>query len=265
MLHGSIENGRIFYSKSGKGLAPYLAKQGFDVYVADLRGRGNSEPAIDKGHTYNQTDAILGEIPAFLNEIDTLKKGMPIHALAHSWGGVLLLSYIARFNDARIRSMVFFGTKRRIKVINWDRIWRVQILWNKIGHLLIAKHGYLPAVKYGFGSDNEPKEFYRQVKEWAIRGPWIDEQDGFDYANILQNKTVPPTLYLTGANDTHLGHPKDVKRLMLEVGNKPSDTIKIIGKANGYAHNYDHINLLTHPLALNDHFPEVVQWLRKHE
>ncbi|HIN39000.1 MAG TPA: esterase, partial [Flavobacteriales bacterium] len=25
MLHGSIENGKIFYSSSGKGLAPYLA------------------------------------------------------------------------------------------------------------------------------------------------------------------------------------------------------------------------------------------------
>ena len=31
MIHGSVENGRIFYSNSGKGFAPFLADQGFDV------------------------------------------------------------------------------------------------------------------------------------------------------------------------------------------------------------------------------------------
>ena len=47
MLHGLIENGLIFYTEKGKGLACYLAEQGFDVYVADLRGRGKSTPMID--------------------------------------------------------------------------------------------------------------------------------------------------------------------------------------------------------------------------
>lgn len=48
MMHGSIEDGRIFYSPSGKGLASFLAAQGYDVIVADLRGRGKSTPAISK-------------------------------------------------------------------------------------------------------------------------------------------------------------------------------------------------------------------------
>ena len=40
LIPGSIENGHIFYSKSGKGFAPWMAERGFDVFVADLRGRG---------------------------------------------------------------------------------------------------------------------------------------------------------------------------------------------------------------------------------
>lgn len=35
MLHGAIENGRIFYSESGKGLAPYLAR--FPEYTKMVR------------------------------------------------------------------------------------------------------------------------------------------------------------------------------------------------------------------------------------
>ncbi|HEY9044239.1 MAG TPA: alpha/beta hydrolase, partial [Rheinheimera sp.] len=44
MLHGAIENGRIFYSHSGKGLGCYLADNGFMVYCADFAGRGLSKP-----------------------------------------------------------------------------------------------------------------------------------------------------------------------------------------------------------------------------
>ena len=53
MLHGAIENGLIFYTEKGKGLACYLAAQGFDVYVADLRGRGQSTPIINPDSDQN--------------------------------------------------------------------------------------------------------------------------------------------------------------------------------------------------------------------
>ncbi|HYX81614.1 MAG TPA: alpha/beta fold hydrolase, partial [Gemmatimonadales bacterium] len=61
MLHGSIENGRVFYSASGKGLAPYLAQHGFDVFVPDLRGRGASTPHVGRHSSYGQTEIIVEE------------------------------------------------------------------------------------------------------------------------------------------------------------------------------------------------------------
>src|SRR5215203_377312 len=73
MLHGSIENGRIFYSASGKGLAPFLASNGYDVFVADLRGRGLSTPSINRHSTYGVHESIMEEIPVFLNKIRELK------------------------------------------------------------------------------------------------------------------------------------------------------------------------------------------------
>ena len=66
MLHGLIENGFIFYTEKGKGLACYLAEQGFDVYVADLRGRGKSKPAINADSAFGQFEAITRDIPLFL-------------------------------------------------------------------------------------------------------------------------------------------------------------------------------------------------------
>lgn len=48
MIHGMVEDGRIFYHPSGKGLGCYLARQGYEVYVADLRGtaRFQSRPPV---------------------------------------------------------------------------------------------------------------------------------------------------------------------------------------------------------------------------
>src|SRR5689334_685054 len=117
MVHGSVENGRIFYSNNGKGLAPFLAGEGYDVFVADLRGRGLSKPSISRKSRYGLTECILEEIPAFINGIKKIRGNAPLHWIAHSWGGILLLCYYARHKkEVPPSSMIFFGTKRRITV-----------------------------------------------------------------------------------------------------------------------------------------------------
>ena len=69
MIHGSIENGKIFYSKSGKGYAPYMASQGYDVFVVDLQGRGESTPTMNKNSHYGQLDVIKTDMPACIKKI----------------------------------------------------------------------------------------------------------------------------------------------------------------------------------------------------
>lgn len=52
MLQGAIENGKIFYSDSGRGSGLFLARGGLDVYAGDWRGRGESWPHINR-HVYD--------------------------------------------------------------------------------------------------------------------------------------------------------------------------------------------------------------------
>lgn len=61
LVHGSLENGRI----SGKGFAPLLVQQGYDVFVADLRGRGKSKPRISGKSVFGLTHT-LENFPAIL-------------------------------------------------------------------------------------------------------------------------------------------------------------------------------------------------------
>lgn len=263
MLHGSMENGKIFYSKSMKGLAPFLAEKGFDVFVPDMSGRGLSMPPIDKNNKSSQTTAILSEIPLLKSFIAEIKNNQPQHWVAHSWGGVLMLAYIARFGSSDIASMSFFATKRRIAVVHPERIFKVDLVWNFIGKILSTLYGFFPSKDLKIGSDNEPRNFHKQVIKWVYSKEWIDPEDGFDYHEALKKVNVPPTLYLAAKNDQYLGHANDVKDLMAEVGNS-SDQFVLLSRENGHLHDYDHINVLTHRDARFDQFIVVEDWMKKH-
>jgi len=263
LLHGSIENGKIFYSRSGKGLAPFLAKNGFDVFVADLRGRGGSTPSIGRHAGYGLTESIHEEIPVFMQEVKRIRNNAPMCWMAHSWGGILLLCYYAHNPQAvNISSMVFFGTKRRIRVTGWKKFWLVDVSYNLLFSLVVALNGFVNVKWFRAGSDNETRKAHRQTYHWVTSDEWRDE-DGFDYLHAFRKLSLPPILFITGSNDEVLGHQSDVRLLMEEIGQK-NDELYVAGKSNSNLHDYDHVTLLTHPDAPNDHFGYVLDWVNRH-
>ena len=136
---------------------------------------------------------------------------------------------------------------------------RVELGWKRLC-LGSRALGYLPADKLGIGSDIETHDSLMASIRWVGTGAWIDPRDGFDYGLAAQQCAFPPSLWLTGAADTLLGHPQDVKRFMGECGVNESSFI-LLGRGSGALHDYDHIDLLTHEHAPQDHFPRVSAWL----
>lgn len=273
LIHGAIENGRIFYSQSGKGFAWHLARAGWDVYSADLGGRGQSYPPINAQTLSGQTESICQELPALLTAVRQRRPEAPIVWVSHSWGGVLLMSLLARLQTsteyaelASPEAIVHFGVKRSVKVQNREKWLKIDFFWLRTAFALIRLYGYLPARELKAGSDNESRKSHAQSVQWVRGGPWRDSDDGFDYASTIaalaaQHK-LPPMLWLAGINDYSLGHPEDVRRFMQEAGAADSD-YWLLARSEGFAHDYGHIDMLTHPDAERDHFPRVESWLRE--
>lgn len=265
LLHGYFEDSKIFYSKSMKGLAPFLAENGFDVFVCDLPGKGKSLPQVGKGFEHSQYDIIVHDIPKYLEYIRKVTGKQDLHIGAHSWGGVDVLAYMARFEDKHVKSIFTFGSKRRINVKGWHKLVAINFGWNFIGRLSLVSKGYVSAKMLGLGGVNEPKAYYEQTDKWVKEKDWIDPVDHFDYHKAFEKVHLPPTLYITGEDDKILGNPVDVKALMDETGPNQPTVYKVIGKSSGYQNNYDHINLLTHPDAREEHFKLVLEFLMEHE
>lgn len=263
LAHGSIENGRIFYSASGKGLAPLLAREGFSPYVLDFRGRGESTPHVSRRSRWGQWELINEDLPAALEAAER-DAGRPVRlAVAHSWGGVLLSSLLARREALReqLRGVAYFGSKRCIHVENPDKFLQIDLAWDGFFVPLAKLFGYLPARKLGFGADDESLRSHAETRAWVTPSAWVDPRDGFDHGAALRGGPPHPrTLHVTGVRDTFLGHPEDVKRFAEET--RAPYELRVLSRANGQVKDYGHIDLLTAPEAATDHLPAVIDWLR---
>ncbi|MFC3034766.1 alpha/beta fold hydrolase [Pseudoalteromonas fenneropenaei] len=265
-MHGAVENGKIFYTESNKGLAPFLASQGYDCYVADLRGRGLSEPNIAPGHSYGQTESILEDFPCFLAGIKASNGEFPRFWVAHSWGGVLMNSYLARFPEqiGQIDACCYFGSKRSLYNRHPQKLLQANLIWYGLAPLYAKKYGFLPAKKLRWGSDDETVKSHRQSMEWAKRKPWVDSDDGFDYSAALRDLALPPILHIAGIKDKALAQPIDIEKFMAESG-KGTQEIRIYGKRHGHSHDYGHIDMLTHPKSHQDQFQDLLAWFAKYD
>lgn len=265
MIHGAVENGRIFYSKNGKGLAPFLCENNSDVFVIDIPGRGDSNPHAKEKLDHSQSQFIKHDFPIILDTIrDKTMSGLPWHGIGHSWGGVLMTAALIRMEASEFKSHVFFGVKRRISVKSIKKFLYVNVYWNYFGKLLTKIYGYLPAKKWKLGSDDEPTVFALQIMDWVIQEKWIDQEDGFDYLKAFEENVIPPILSMTGSADKILGNSKDIELLIKEL--KPLNSkVVILGKQYGFHEDYNHIDILTHPNAKKDGYNLALDWLVKHD
>lgn len=263
MVHGMMSNGRIFYSHNGKGLAHYLASQGFDVFVADLRGKGLSTPRISRHARHGQTEMIRDDVPALHAAIRGLTGDQPVHWVSHSWGGVILNSALLRRPELipQVASLVHFAAKRSVHVRNLPKAIEIDLMWNMVLRGVTRSVGYLPARELNFGADNETDKTHRQIARWAKVRPWVDGDDGFDYGAAARHTQLPPALYLAAKDDPCRGHRDDVKRFRDESGPHVS-RVHLLSRRTGHRHDYDHVSLLTHPDAVKDHFPLVLSWMQ---
>ncbi|MCL1088278.1 alpha/beta hydrolase [Shewanella profunda] len=270
MLHGAMSNGRVFYSQSGRGLGCFLAKAGFVVYVLDTAGRGLSIPKITRGFTLGQGEVIREQIPLvqqfILDLHQTTCQGLAVtapsqvHWCAHSWGGVLMASSLARYPELQlsVRSLLTFGSKRTIRVKSFKKWLMVDVFWNRLAPSLAMGQGYLAADKLRVGMDNESRASLTQSIDW-VRGEWCDHDDRFDYAKAAADTQWPKAWFIAGQNDTVLGHPEDVADMITECGFKRVK-FTLLSKANGFKQDYGHAEMLTHLDAASDHFPLIRDW-----
>lgn len=263
LLHGLLEDGTIFYSRQGRGLAHFLAEQGFDVFIPDLRGKGRSWPPVSGWATYRVGDAVNQDIPAILDSIKEIKGSAPSFWITHAWGGVLASSFLARYPGQRngINGLINFGSHRVATQRTLSRLIWVDGLWGWLGSLIARFKGYIPGRSLRIGAQNEFLGIQKDSLDWLHGKDWIDPEDHFNYgAALSEGLNYPPALYFSSSSDLVHCSADDVKGFMREIGHH-NGRLVVLGQKLGNRHNYSQISMLTHPDAVHDHFPFMINWM----
>ena len=281
-----------------RSLARYLAAQGFECWVPELRGAGRSAAppgAGRQGCAWDFDTLVLQDVPAVVRTVCERSGAARVHWVGHSLGGLVLFGHLAATEgDPRIASVFAIaspgdGTLVRPSVRSslaaldtisrWFGSLGLSVLAGlaaPFGGLLV----YAPQPGPLVNPDNvEPwvarralahlatdlnLRLLRQMSRWAFSSePGFTTYDGgTNYLSALSEVTTP-AFFAAGAADGVV-LPDSVRAAFDAWGGQASE-FHIFGRNHGARIDYGHGDLLVGAHAPSEVFPCVRDWLVRQE
>ncbi len=248
LTHGTFSNAQV----CGK-LASFLANHGFDCWIVELRGHGQSQRGEERPDFEHLADF---DVPAALAAVQRWTGKAQTFLVGHSGGGLVFLMHLARHPECwkHVKGVVTLASQAteagatlssRMKIVGFAAI----------NNLL----GFLPGPALGLGPENEFRGVMNQWFRWNWSRRWLGS-DGFDYAEALGRVDVP-TLLLAGAGDRFIAPVRGCQRLYDLLGSQDKQ-LAICGKSIGFAEDYGHTRIIASRAARREIWPMILTWMR---
>lgn len=257
-VHGTFSNHRYWLGTRGSGFARALAERGYEAWVIDLRGHGDSPRPGRRDH-WDFEDWARLDVTAALDAARAAarERGRPCFAVGHSAGGATLLMALAGAVELRdsIAGLVTAGTP-----LPWTQGFRGLAART----IRLATHVLprFPARSLGLGPEDELNGVMRQWMGWNLEGA-MTGRGGVDYGAALSAIDVP-MLMIAGAGDRLFAPPDAVRALYDRVG-AADRTLIVAGTATGFERDFGHPDLIASRAAAEQVWPRILDWLDAHE
>lgn len=254
LLHGSFSNRRFWYSPKGIGLGPYLARAGFDVWIAEMRGHGLSPRNLN----YRQNrvaDYVRYDLPAIAAFVCEQTAQIP-HWLGHSLGGITLAAALGGhyLGENEVASAALFGSQ--ISRVYWP-LKVPPVEWG--GRLLLKRFAALSGSRLKRGAEDEPIGLALESLRWhGLFGRFGDSERDW-WAGLVE---VGVPLLAVGAVGDQQDPAWACRKLLEQFGSQTREFV-CLGKKNGFADDYGHVEMLVSKHAQREVWPLVGHWLRQ--
>lgn len=248
MLPGMFSNRRFWLSDKGVGLAAYLCEQGFDCWMMERRGLGDSGKQGYARASLKQ--CIQYDLPA-VQALVAQHNPQAAFYMGHSFGGVINASSLAQGYLAgdKVAGLVNFSSQLTVGKHFLNPPLSALIY----GSTALLRH--FPSRQLGMGPENEPPETMRdcaRLVSWAKRKNGNNYWSGFD--NIIQ-----PVLAFGSVGDTV--DPAPGCQYLVDKMASNDKSFILLGKAHGHRKDYDHVGMVVSKDAAKEIWPIVTQWL----
>jgi pimeloyl-ACP methyl ester carboxylesterase len=252
LLHGSFSNRRFWYSPKGIGLGAYLARAGFDVWIAEMRGHGLS--SRNQAYRANQVaDYARYDIPAiaaFVRE----QSGQAAHWIGHSLGGTTLAAALGGgyLDLAGAASVALFGSQ--VSRVHWPlKIPPLQ--W--LARLVLKPFEHISGPRLKRGPEDEPIGVVLESMRWnGLFGRFGDRETDW-WAGLA--KVDVPALAVAAVGDQQ-DPVWACRKLFDQIGSAQSRFL-CLGREQGFSEDFDHVAMLVSKTAQREVWPLVVDWL----
>ena len=253
LLHGSFSNRRFWYSPKGIGLGPWLARQGFDVWIAEMRGHGlsprNQHYARNTVADYARYD--LPVIGAFVAEVSAQTP----HWIGHSLGGITLAAALGGgyLQGDLVASAALFGAQVT------RRHWPLRIPpFNWASRCLLKRYAHISGTRLKRGPEDEPVGVGLEWLRWkGLFGRFGDAQR--DWWEGLGEVKLP-LLAVAAVGDQQ--DPSWACHQLFDQFAGSHNQFIDLGRKAGFADDFDHVRMLVSPQAQAEVWPLVGTWLQ---
>lgn len=254
LIPGSFSNRRFWYSPKCVGLGPYLARAGFDVWIAEMRGHGLSPRNRDYERN-TVSDYVRYDLPAiadFVHEQNSQKA----HWLGHSLGGTILAGGLGGhyLEEAKIASCVLFGSQ--ISRIYWP-LKLPPLEWGS--RMLLKPFSVISGSRLKRGPENEPISLAIESLRWhGLFGRFGDAERDW-WAGLVEVRVPVMAVAAVGDNQD----PAWACKKLLKQFGSPLSEFLCLGKKHGFNSDFGHVEMLVSKEAQAEVWPLIGQWLRK--
>jgi pimeloyl-ACP methyl ester carboxylesterase len=283
LLHG-LGGNRFSFLFARRSLAQHLAERGFDCYVPELRGAGQSGT---RHWRYDLEDYLRWDLPAILSKIREVSGRDQVHWIGHSMGGVLLMCHGIRNEKPGLARGITIGSALNYRVggsafegmlAARSVIERLSLLpFGAFTHLLAPLMGRVgnPLELFNFWPTNAEPEIVRAVHANAFGAipvsllrslattfepEGLTSRDGALRYFASAARFPAPLLLLAGSEDRQC--PVSTVEATAEAIGRDRAKVESFGRAFGHEDEYGHFDLVLGRRAPTEVWPRLEAWLR---
>lgn len=295
MCHGLSSASVTFDQGEDRGLGPYMARLGYDVWLLNLRGRPpGSHPGdgSDKKYGWTVDDYVNRDMPALLDHVLQQTGKRNLTWIAHSMGGMVAYSYLGTHQDDRIERLITISTpvvftdldERLVSLIKHVKKW-VQPeeavhfnFWSRVGFSLNPRsfmHNYLAVVaNFDNLSDDQWRRYLAngvgnvsggvalQVSEWSEKNVMRSVNGSVDYRENMRNIKLP---FMAMAGQVDILAPPHMVQPIMGLTSSEDKIYRLFSVENGLSADYGHLDIILGPKVNQEVFPVITEWLANHE